>query len=135
VSLDRCGGCGEVIRPGEQVYDYYDPKRGPEAVARCHSGNPACLIAWNERWHAAEGREYDTAIYRRLLDEEPPNRDKTTRDQIVTVLTDEQRAAVAAIEDAIARREHFTLQVWPGQGKALWRRISRGRGREPICVR
>lgn len=33
------------------------------------------------------------------------------------VLTDEQRAAVAAIKAAIARREHFTLQGLAGTGK------------------
>ena len=61
--LARCGGCGEPIRPGERVYDYH-PQRGTEVVARCHSENLACLIAWNARWHVAEGREYDADLYR-----------------------------------------------------------------------
>ena len=64
MDLAGCGGCGAAIGPGERVYDYYDPKRGPEIVARVHSENLACLIAWNERWHDAEGHEHDAAFYR-----------------------------------------------------------------------
>jgi hypothetical protein len=68
----RCGGCGEIIGADERAYDYYDPQRSPmarlEILARCHSENLACLIAWNERWHAAEGHQYDAAHYRHRLE-------------------------------------------------------------------
>jgi hypothetical protein len=66
VDLARCAGCGEVIRPDEPVYDYHNP--GDESVvARAHSGRLECLIAWNEKWHAAEGRAYDAEFYRQHL--------------------------------------------------------------------
>jgi exodeoxyribonuclease-5 len=110
----KCGGCGAAILTTDRVYDYYDPKSGPEIVARCHADNLACLIAWNERWHAAEGHEYDAQLYRRRLDEIPKN--QCTKDRIV-MLTDEQRAAVAAIEDAIGNRETFALHGLAGTGK------------------
>jgi hypothetical protein len=70
VSLDRCGGCGGLIRSGERVCDYFDPKRGPEIVARVHGENLACLIDWNARWHAAEGHPYDAEAYCRHLADE-----------------------------------------------------------------
>jgi hypothetical protein len=42
---------------------------------------------------------------------------------LMPVLTDEQRAAVAAaIEDAIARREHFTRMDRRGPARRRWRR-------------
>ena len=59
-----CAGCGAAIGAGEPVYDYCNPPHA-EIVARVHSENLACLIAWNERWHAAEGHDYDAAFYRR----------------------------------------------------------------------
>ena len=104
--IARCGGCGEPIRPSERAYDYHNPKRGTQIVARCHSENLACLIAWNERWHAAEGQEYDASFYRRH-----------TQGDVVSELTEEQLAAVAAINAAIKRGETFALHGLAGTGK------------------
>jgi hypothetical protein len=55
----RCGGCGEPVLGDDRFYEY-------EGGYRCHT-DPACLIAWNEKWHAAEGREYDGEFYRQNL--------------------------------------------------------------------
>jgi hypothetical protein len=55
----RCGGCGEGVPADTRVCEYADG-------TRVHS-DLACLIAWNERWHAAEGHEYEAEFYRRLL--------------------------------------------------------------------
>jgi hypothetical protein len=57
-SPDRCAGCGELVGD-DRFYEY-------EGGYRCHA-DPECLIAWNAKWHAAEGREYDAAFYRQKL--------------------------------------------------------------------
>jgi hypothetical protein len=56
---DRCAGCGELALGDGRFYEY-------EGGYRSHA-DPACLIAWNEKWHAAEGREYDAEFYRQHL--------------------------------------------------------------------
>jgi hypothetical protein len=57
-------GCGR-LRRGHSRRCPRGRVRGRLSV---HSEKLACLIAWNERWHAAVGHEYDTTFYRRLLD-------------------------------------------------------------------
>jgi exodeoxyribonuclease V len=143
VNLARCAGCGEMIRPDERVYDYHNP--GDEGVvARAHSERLQCLIAWNERWHAAAGHEYEAAAYRRILEGEqaarrrehsPTNQASAMHRSAGVILTDEQRAAVKAIEDAIKRGETFALQGLAGTGKStVAAHVARSRPGAYLCA-
>jgi hypothetical protein len=130
IDTARCDGCGKLIRPGERFYDYCRP--GKDAVARCHSERLACLIAWNERWHAANGHGYNAAFYRRSIDELRISR--IAKEHIVN-LTYEQQAAVAAINAAVKRQETFSLHGLAGTGKTtVAAHVARSRPGAYLCA-